>query len=51
VTASFAEVTEATIQRLVDAFYGRVRRDPTLGPIFSAAITEDAWPAHLVNGA
>ena len=46
-SAPFEEVTEATIRRLVDAFYRRVRRDPTLGPLFSAAIAEDDWPAHL----
>ena len=43
----FTAVTEATIIRLVDTFYARVRRDPTLGPVFGAAIAEDAWPAHL----
>ena len=43
----FAEVTEATIQSLVDAFYARVRRDPTLEPIFAAAIADDDWPEHL----
>ena len=41
------EMTEATIRPLVDAFYARVRRDPTLGPIFADAIAEDAWPVHL----
>jgi hemoglobin len=43
----YAEVTEATIKVLVDAFYARVRRDTTLGPIFGTAIAEDAWPMHL----
>jgi hemoglobin len=47
VTAPFTEVTEVTIKILVDGFYARVRRDPTLGPIFAAAIAEDAWPVHL----
>jgi hemoglobin len=46
-TAPYHEITEATIRVLVDSFYARVRRDPTLGPIFSAAIVEEAWPAHL----
>ena len=41
------DVTEATIKQLVDAFYARVRRDATLGPIFSTAIAETGWPAHL----
>jgi hemoglobin len=43
----YDEVTEETIRRLVDAFYARVRRDPILAPIFSAAIAENSWPAHL----
>jgi hemoglobin len=47
VSAPFDAVTEATIQVMVDAFYARVRRDPTLGPIFAAAIADDAWPRHL----
>jgi hemoglobin len=47
VTSPFEEVTEVTIKALVDGFYARVRRDPTLGPIFAAAIAEDAWPVHL----
>ncbi len=46
-TGRFSEVTEETIRHLVDAFYVRVRRDSTLGPIFNAAIAEDAWPEHL----
>jgi len=41
------EVTEDTIRLLVDRFYDRVRRDPTLGPVFAAAIANDAWPEHL----
>ena len=41
------EVTESAIKLLVDAFYTRVRRDAVLGPIFSRAIANDAWPAHL----
>ena len=35
------------IMELVDRFYGRVRRDPRLGPIFARAIPLDAWPNHL----
>jgi hemoglobin len=41
------EVTESAIKLLVDAFYTRVRRDAVLGPFFSRAIANDAWPAHL----
>jgi hemoglobin len=35
----------ADIERLVHAFYGRVRQDPELGPIFDRRI--DDWPTHL----
>jgi hemoglobin len=47
VTAPYGEVTEVTIKVLIDGFYARVRRDPTLGPIFADVIAEDAWPVHL----
>ncbi|MDH5858267.1 group III truncated hemoglobin [Lampropedia aestuarii] len=36
--------TEAEIETLVQQFYGRVRADATLGPIFNAKI--DDWVAH-----
>ncbi len=36
---------EATIDRVVRAFYARVRRDPLLAPVFEAAI--DDWEPHL----
>jgi hemoglobin len=39
--------SEAAIVRLVDAFYAKVRRDELLAPVFTAAIAEAAWPAHL----
>lgn len=43
-----ASVTEAEIARLVDTFYDRVRDHPALGPVFHAAIGEDAaaWAEH-----
>jgi len=47
VNTRYTEVREATIKVLVDAFYARVRRDATLGPIFDAAIADHAWPVHL----
>jgi hemoglobin len=31
---------------VIDAFYAKVRRDPTLGPVFEGIIKDD-WPAHL----
>lgn len=29
----------------LDAFYDKVRRDPALGPVFNAAVTD--WPEHM----
>lgn len=34
------------IRLLVDTFYGKVRKDALIGPIFIAAIGDD-WPSHL----
>lgn len=41
-------VTESEIAQLVDNFYGKVRVDHSLGPIFAAAIGED-WGPHLAK--
>ena len=41
-------VTEAMIHALVHSFYGRVRRDPELGPIFDKAIGGN-WSEHLAK--
>jgi hemoglobin len=38
---------EIGIATLVDRFYGKVRRDPLIGPLFNAAI--DDWDTHLVT--
>ena len=38
-------ITEERLKILVDLFYGRVRRDPLIGPVFGDAI--DDWPEHL----
>jgi hemoglobin len=38
---------EALIRRLVDSFYGSIRRDVALGPIFEANV--DDWPRHLAK--
>jgi hemoglobin len=43
----FAEVTDASIRRLVDDFYVKVRADPELGPVFERAI--DDWGPHLAT--
>jgi hemoglobin len=47
VSGHHAEITETTIKLLVDSFYARVRHDPTLGPIFTNAIAEHDWLAHV----
>lgn len=39
--------SEAEIERLVDAFYARVRADARLGPVFAEAVHD--WPAHLAT--
>ena len=36
------------IQLLVDTFYGKVRKDPLIGPIFNGVIA-DRWPQHLAK--
>jgi hemoglobin len=40
-------VSEETIRRQVHTFYGRVRQDPVLGPIFNAAVED--WDEHLAR--
>lgn len=42
-----AGVDEALIARQVHEFYGRVRKDPVLGPVFEAAIED--WDEHLAK--
>lgn len=37
------------VRQLVDAFYGKIRSDELLGPIFNNRIPEDRWPDHLVK--
>jgi len=44
-----AAPTEDGIRLLVDRFYAKVRDDAALGPVFTHAIAEDAWPAHLAT--
>ena len=34
------------IRQLVDAFYGKVRKDGLIGPVFIGVI-RDQWPVHL----
>jgi len=40
-------IDEAGLERLVAAFYARVREDEALGPIFNDAVHD--WPAHLAT--
>lgn len=41
-------VDEAFVGALVDGFYGRIRADAVLGPVFNREI-EDRWDAHLAK--
>jgi hemoglobin len=38
-------IDEAMIERLVQAFYGRARLDPLIGPIFESKVHD--WEAHI----
>jgi hemoglobin len=38
-------IDDAMIERLVRAFYGRIRKDALLGPVFEARIVD--WEPHL----
>lgn len=40
-----AGITEDSLQLLIHTFYGEVREDPLIGPVFNRAI--DDWPEHL----
>lgn len=40
-----ARIDEGALERLVAAFYARVRADAELGPIFDDAVED--WPEHL----
>lgn len=40
-----SNIDEAALERLVHAFYARIREDEELGPIFNGAIAD--WPEHL----
>ncbi len=42
------KITEEQIAELVDSFYGRVRSDAMLGPIF-ASVVGDHWDPHLAK--
>jgi hemoglobin len=42
-----AGVDEPMIERLVHAFYAKVRQDPQLGPVFNGVV--DDWDEHLAK--
>ncbi|MBO9694831.1 MAG: group III truncated hemoglobin [Sphingopyxis sp.] len=39
------QIDEAALERLIPAFYARVRADADIGPLFNAAVHD--WPEHL----
>lgn len=43
----FDDIDETGIAELVDRFYGKVRQDALIGPLFNSAIQD--WDAHLVT--
>ncbi|MCC8960959.1 group III truncated hemoglobin [Bradyrhizobium sp. Pear76] len=50
ITAGIIErtgITEALIEQLVHGFYAKVRKDPMIGPVFEARITD--WEPHLAR--
>ena len=42
-------ISEEMIHAVVHGFYGRIRQDPALGPIFTRVIGPEAWPEHLAK--
>ena len=45
--SNLADVSEDQIRVLVHTFYGRVREDDLIGPIFNAKVED--WPEHLAK--
>ncbi|MFG5120287.1 group III truncated hemoglobin [Methylorubrum sp. POS3] len=43
------ELTEAALAAFLDAFYGKVRRDPLIGPVFAGRIPDADWPHHMAR--
>jgi hemoglobin len=43
----YDNISEAALLDLVEHFYGRVRTDPLIGPLFNTAIGD--WPHHLAK--
>jgi hemoglobin len=43
--APYDEISEAAIAAMVARFYGKARQDPTIGPLFNAAVGD--WDEHF----
>jgi hemoglobin len=46
-TTTRPDIDEDRIRRLVHGFYGAVRADPLIGPVFLREIAPERWPVHL----
>lgn len=44
----YSSITREAVRDLVDQFYGKVREDDLLGPVFFLALGED-WGPHLAK--
>ena len=44
-----ATLSAEQIDHVTALFYDRIRGDDTLGPVFAATVTDDAWPAHVAR--
>ncbi|MCG5479396.1 group III truncated hemoglobin [Sinorhizobium alkalisoli] len=42
-------LNETKIHAIVHGFYGKIRKDNLLGPIFNGAIAPEEWPVHLAK--
>jgi len=42
-------IDDAYIENLVETFYGKVRTDALIGPIFEQAVEANHWPKHLAT--
>lgn len=41
--------TRKYVSFLVHEFYGKIRKDSLLGPIFNSHIPDEKWPEHLLK--
>ena len=44
-----ASAKESIVKQVVHQFYGKVRRDVLLGPVFDRFISPDEWESHLAQ--